>query len=162
MIRCMHWEPNTRFQYGLTCPIMRQHGMERETAIWAYGPVAEQLIGETIKLRASLKAYVLGELRKTADTGRPLNRPLWFDFPEDARTWAIDDAYMFGDDYIAAPILEEGARSRQVYLPPVSGSKWVHHYTGVPYDGGAEYNISAPLSSFPLFKRVPTQRTPTQ
>ena len=98
--------------------------------------------------------YVLRELGKTAATGRPLNRPLWWDFPADDEAWETDDAYMFGDDYVAAPVLKAGARSRLVYLPRLAGSgAWVHHFTNTSYPGGAVYNVAAPLGSFPLFRR---------
>ena len=65
--------------------------------ILSYGPDAEDIIADTIRLRASLKEYVVAELLKTNKTGRPLNRPLWRDFPHDSRVWNIDDEYMFGD-----------------------------------------------------------------
>lgn len=139
------------FQYGMTCPLFRQHGSGRDTAVWAYGAEDERILGDIIRLRASLKGYVLRELQKTSDVGRPLNRPLWWDYPGDAQAWRVDDAYMFGDDYLAAPVLHAGARSRSVYLPKGS---WMHHYTSKVYEGGRNYDIPAPLDSFPLFKKA--------
>ena len=100
----------------MTCPIFRQHG-SRPTEVWHYGPAARRPITAIIRWRHSIKPYLAQEMRKLNATGQPLNRPLWWDFPADPNAWTIDDEYMFGDEYLAAPVLEAGARSRTVYLP---------------------------------------------
>jgi len=33
-----------------------------------------------------------------------INRPLFFDFPEDPNVWEIKDVYMFGPTMLAAPV----------------------------------------------------------
>jgi alpha-D-xyloside xylohydrolase len=80
------------------------------------------------------------------------------DFPKEPDCWQIDDQYMFGDDYIAAPILAAGQRSRVVYLPGAAAGAaavtWQHVFTNETYAGGKNHTIAAPLDSFPLFKRV--------
>jgi alpha-D-xyloside xylohydrolase len=138
------------FQYGATCPIFRQHG-SRATEPWLLGAEAEAIVTNIIRWRASIKPYLRLEMRKLSRTGRPINRPLWWDFPHDRRAWAVDDQYMFGDDYIAAPVLLAGARERLVYLPH---GRWQHAFSGRLYDGGATVAVPAPLDSFPLFRRI--------
>jgi hypothetical protein len=76
------------FQYGATCPIFRQHGA-RATEIWEYGPVAEGIVADLIRWRDSIRPYVQQEVAKLAATGRPVNRPLWWDFPTDANAWQV-------------------------------------------------------------------------
>jgi alpha-D-xyloside xylohydrolase len=102
-----------------------------------------------------MKPYLRGEMAKLNATGRPLNRPIWWDFPLDRSAWTVDDEYMFGDEYLAAPVLHAGARSRAVYLPAASNATtiWRHVWTNVTYKGGKSYTIDAPLDSFPLFRR---------
>ncbi len=141
------------FQFGCTCPIFRQHG-SRPTELWHYGAEAEATITEIIKWRATMKPYLAQEMGKLNATGRPINRPLWWDFPKEPDCWQIDDEYMFGDDYIAAPILAAGMRSRVVYLPGAGAVTWQHVFTHETYAGGKNHTIAAPLDSFPLFKRV--------
>ena len=73
----------------MTCPMFRQHGARDHTAIWFYGSEDEKILGDIIKLRAGpLKPYIVGELAKLNETGRPFNRPLMWDFPADAKTCA--------------------------------------------------------------------------
>lgn len=59
---------------------------------------------------------------------------------------------MMGDDYMAAPILNLGQRSRVVYFP--RGADWAHYFSGELYKGGTIANVAAPLNHFPLFRRV--------
>ena len=40
----------------------------------------------------------------------PVMRPLFFDFPDQAESWQIEDQYMFGPDILVAPVLEAGQR----------------------------------------------------
>merc|ERR1719401_2331 len=50
------------FQYGMTCPLLRQHGARDHTAPWFYGPEDEKLLGDIIKLRAEMKPYISSQL----------------------------------------------------------------------------------------------------
>ena len=67
----------------------------------------------------------------------------------------VIDQYMMGDDYMAAPILNLGQRSRMVYFP--EGADWTHHYTSKVYKGGSTEMIPAPHNEFPLFKKTAAQ-----
>eukprot|EP01079_Euglenida_sp_SAG-EU17-18_P004430 gene4430-804_t len=147
------------FQYGATCPIFRQHG-SRPTEIWNYGPQAEAAIGAIIKWRHSVKPYLARQMAALNSTGRPLNRPLWWDFPGDPLAWpagGMEAAYMFGDNYLAAPVVTAGALTRDVYLPcpgGVEGCSWKHVFSGKVYAGGVTHTVPAPLNSLPLFERL--------
>ena len=57
---------------------------------------------------------------------------------------------MIGDDLLVAPVLEEGARSRSVYLPDGS---WFDVWTGKPIDGGRRLTVDAPIGRPPVFSR---------
>ena len=137
------------FEFGVVCPLFRQHG-SRATEIWAYGPDAEALVANLIRWRASMRGYIGGEMDKLSATGRPLNRALWWDFPGDPEAWGVDDAFMFGDEYLAAPVLHAGAVARSVHLP---SGRWTHVWTNATFQGGQTVSVPAPLGSLPLFKR---------
>ena len=49
------------FQFGVTCPIFRQHG-QRDTEIWKFGDAAEAILADIIKWRASIKPYLHQEM----------------------------------------------------------------------------------------------------
>eukprot|EP00118_Oscarella_pearsei_P013982 m.116749 g.116749 ORF g.116749 m.116749 type:complete len:430 (+) comp37585_c0_seq1:1063-2352(+) len=140
------------FQFGVTCPIFRQHGA-RKTEPWLYGNSSFASIRKTIQLRQSLHSYVLSLWVNTSRYGTPFNRPLWFDFPDDSATWDVDDEYMFGPDYLVAPVVEYRVTNRSLYLP--RGARWMYYFgSGQVYHGGQMIAVATPLDEFPLFKRL--------
>ena len=85
----------------------------------------------------------------------PLMAPLWFWFPHDAELARreISDSFMFGPKYLAAPVLEQGATQRRLYLPANEGG-WTHFYTRKSYPGGGNVTVDAPYDELPLFVRA--------
>eukprot|EP01051_Picozoa_sp_SAG22_P006270 SAG22_NODE_404_length_11005_cov_8.751788_7_plen_337_part_00 len=76
-------------QLTTTLPIMRQHGQRDHTIFSWYGPENEQRLIGLVGLRMELQDYLVAELAKLSAAGRPLNRPLSYDFPGDAKTWVL-------------------------------------------------------------------------
>jgi alpha-D-xyloside xylohydrolase len=85
------------------------------------------------------------------ERGAPIIRPLSYDFPADQEAWAIENSYKFGSDVLVTPILFEGERARDVYLP--AGARCRSHGTGQVHDGGQIVNEPAPLDHLPVFFR---------
>src|ERR1044072_7516768 len=89
----------------------------------------------------------------------PVMRPLWFHYPDDPRTYLIEDQYLVGHELLVAPVVTEAVTKRRVYFP--AGDNWVDWWTGKFYEGGKDAEIDAPLARLPLFARVgaviPTQ-----
>ena len=54
-------------------------------------------------------------------------RALFMDFPNDPKVGDLGDEYMFGPAFLVAPVTEQGATSRTVYLP--AGSDWYDYWT---------------------------------
>jgi alpha-glucosidase (family GH31 glycosyl hydrolase) len=52
--------------------------------------------------------YVMAQMAAVSQTGKPVNRPLWFDFPNDPLTWDVTTSYMFGDTMLVAPVTDAG------------------------------------------------------
>jgi alpha-D-xyloside xylohydrolase len=152
------------FQYGVFCPLFRLHGVRlplnglygaqssgADNEVWSYGEKAYEIISGLLFLREKLKPY-LRELNKAAhERGIPPMRPLYYDFPSDAQASLIADQFMLGSDLLVAPVTEQGAVSRGVYLP--SGTTWVEAWTGQEYQGGQQLQAEAPLERIPVYWR---------
>jgi alpha-D-xyloside xylohydrolase len=155
------------FQYGALCPLFRLHGYREPAApfnpamtggpneVWSFGDEAYEHITAAMRLRESLRPYVAEQLRVTSETGLPLMRPLFVDYPDDAAAWAVDDQYLFGPDLLVAPVYRLGRRSREVLLP--AGARWTDRATGVLHEGGQTLAVDAPLDRIPLFVREGAQ-----
>lgn len=140
------------FEYGLTLPIFRQHG-HRETEPWVLASNASYTaVVNLIRQRYQLAPYVLSELNKTSAVGTPLNRPLWWDFPSDAKTAPITTTYMFGSGFLTSPVLADNVTSLDVYLP--AGDSWIDCSSGTETVGGTTVTVPTPLGTLALFKRA--------
>jgi alpha-D-xyloside xylohydrolase len=102
-------------------------------------------------MRERLRPYVHAQAKRASLTGTPMMRPLLVEFPTDLVSWEVDDQFMFGPDILVAPMLEQGARQRVVYLP--MGANWTNAWTGEDVAGGTRVAVAAPLHQIPLFRR---------
>ncbi|MCD6546231.1 MAG: glycoside hydrolase family 31 protein, partial [Thermotogae bacterium] len=156
------------FQFGVFCPVFRLHGFRLPypkdghkcdayeltggpNEVWSFGEEAYEIIKELLFLREKMKPYILRQMKVAHEEGIPVMRPLFFDFPEDEKAYDVEDEYMFGPDILVAPVMEEGARKRKVYLP--KSVMWKHWKTHEMYEGGQWIECDAPLNSIPVFLR---------
>ena len=94
--------------------------------------------------------YSLGY--QTWKTGAPIMRALPLDFSNDPKVADIRDEYMLGPAFLVAPVTEQGATSREVYLP--AGIDWYSWWTGERVKGGQTVTVAAPIDTIPLFVRA--------
>jgi len=149
------------FQYGVFCPLFRLHGFRMPNTkfwdtggpneVWSFGEEAYTIIGELLSLRERLRPYVMEQMRLAHEKGIPPMRPLFFDFPQDNGCAVVDDQFMFGPDLLVGPVLYEGMRSRDVYLP--AETTWTDAWTDETFDGGQWVTADAPLERIPLYLR---------
>ena len=160
------------FQYGAFSPLFRLHGDRAPNAamgaemtggpneIWSFGEEAYTILRDYIFVRERLRPYLHAQAAETSRTGIPIMRPLLVEFPEDPASWEVDDQFMFGRDVMAAPVLQQGARERAVYLP--ARAEWTNAWTGAQIQGGTLVTVDAPLERIPLFLRDGAQLPITQ
>ena len=83
----------------------------------ALNPENLLLVMNMVQFRQLTIIPLLKELVKNAaDTGEPIIRHMAYEFPGE-NLEKVMDQYMFGSDYLVAPILQDAATSRTVNLP---------------------------------------------
>jgi hypothetical protein len=107
---------------------------------------AQQIAAEYIRVHESLFPN-LSELAEETT----IVRPLFFEYPEDEECYLINDQYLLGSEMLVAPVLEQGARAREVYLPE---GLWRDYWSGEMYEGGRRIRYEAPIEKIPVFVRV--------
>jgi len=135
--------------FGALSPFMRCHGQpprepwefDREGFLHTFRRIVE--------LRYELRPYLMERARESADSGLPLMRPLFLEFPDDPGCWLVDDAYLLGDELLVAPLLDESGR-RLVYLPPGGWSGW---FDDERHEGPGWREIPAPELPIVLLRR---------
>jgi len=140
------------FEWGVFQPVMRAHGEREHNEVWAYGKQAEPILEKYLRLRYELLPYIYSLAYHTYQTGAPYTRALFMDFPNDPEAANIGDEYMFGPAILVAPVTEQGAVSRKVYLP--AGSDWYNYWTNQRVKGGQTLLVPAPIDTIPLFVRA--------
>ena len=140
------------FQYATFLPIMRAHGSRINNEVWSYGKQAEPILEKYLRLRYQLMPYIYSLGYHTWLTGAPFLRALPLDFPNDPRVADLRDEYMFGPAFLVAPITEQGATSRDVYLP--AGADWYNYWTNEKLKGGQTITVQAAIDTIPLFVRA--------
>ena len=101
-------------------------------------------------LRMNLMPYIYQEAKHCVETARPLMAHLLVDYPEDSLVWFVHDQYMLGRDLLVAPIVDEGATSREIYLPT---GKWHDLFLGGTISGSQTIEYSCPIERIPVFVR---------
>ena len=156
------------FEFGTFCPVMRLHGFREpfkepigtsgggkclsgaDNEVWSYGEEVYEICRKYLILREKMRPYIRSVMEQAHKSGAPVMRPLFFDFPADMDAWEVEDEYMFGPDILVAPILQEGGRSRQLYLPE---GEWRELYDGRLYQGNTIIEAAASLDCIPVFIR---------
>jgi alpha-D-xyloside xylohydrolase len=140
------------FEYGTFLPTLRIHGSRKAVEIWAYGKAAEPILAKYLRLRYALIPYLYSQGHRTWLSGAPFMRALFMDFPSDPAVAGIGDEYMLGPAFLVAPVTEQGAVHRSVYLP--AGTDWYDWWTGRRFRGGRAIEAAAPIDTLPLFVRA--------
>lgn len=161
------------FQFSSFTPSFRSHGrIWRLRLPWGWGlddygfpegqrdrPPPSEMNNEAIEpiakryaeLRYQLIPYIYTLARRARDTGMPLMRALWLHYPEDERARAIKNQYLWGRDLLVAPVFEQGAESRDVYLPE---GRWYDWWTMERHDGGETVTREVDLATMPIYARA--------
>ncbi|MGE0455775.1 MAG: TIM-barrel domain-containing protein [Vicinamibacteria bacterium] len=140
-------------QAGVFSTFMRTHTAfgTADQEPWSYGPRHEAINRRAIELRYELLPQLYDLMQRASETGLPPLRPLFLEFPEDPKTWALDDQFLWGDSLLVAPVLGEGASERSVYLP---AGDWYDFGTGARRAGGGSCVVPVSLESIPIFARA--------
>lgn len=139
-------------QVAVFTPFIRAHSMinSPDHEPWAFGEEVETINRKYLELRYQLLPYLYTAVWQATQTGAPVMRSLSFVYPADEKTISLDDQFLCGDAFLVAPILKEGATSREVYLPDGTWTDW---WTGEPTSGPTTLRVDAPLDRLPLFVR---------
>lgn len=118
---------------------------------WMY-PEILPYIQDALRLRSQLMPYLYTLLWQAHSEDEPILKPLFLNYEEDPNTFAENDDFLLGDYLLVASVVEEGARTRSIYLPKEAAGWYdFHHHQW--FSGGESIELDAPLSTLPLLVR---------
>jgi len=139
------------FEFGAFCPLCRPHGDQTELREpWQFGPAIEAISRKYLELRYRLLPYIYSAAHEACTSGIPIMRALVLEYPQDPHVYNLTDEYLFGGNILVAPILDEGATERTVYLP---AGGWINFWTEESCCGPRFLRVQADLDTIPLFIR---------
>ena len=106
-----------------------------------YGEMIISLAKESTQGGGPINRFLVLKILLSLYIGNTTSRPIWWLDPHDEVALGVDDEFLLGDQVLAAPVMEEGAVTRDVYLPsgtwrdgnnmeaePVTGPTWIRDY----------------------------------
>ncbi|WP_252263516.1 TIM-barrel domain-containing protein [Paracidobacterium acidisoli] len=164
------------FQFSAFCPLFRSHGVAWKMRLpWGWdmgtpGPLegagaigswpapqdlhnahVEQICRKYLELRYQLLPYLYSTADQAHGTGMPLMRALWLAYPQDPKAETIGDQYLWGDHFLVAPVTEQSATQRTVYLPV---GTWWDFWKNERTVGGAIVMREVDIETIPLYLRA--------
>lgn len=149
-------ELNVRWhQWGMFTPMYRSHGQFPFREPWNIAPEghpAYKAIAECLNLRYRLMPYIYSLAGDVHFHDYTMLRPLVMDYPNDPVACRTAYQFMFGPAFMVCPVLQYGARSREVYLPE---SKWYDFFSNTLVgQGGETCTLAAPYEHTPILVRA--------
>lgn len=104
-------------QLAMFSPLMRNHSAmgTREQEVYRFDHVEE--FRKIINIRYGLLAYIYSEYMKSALNSEMYFKPLSFVYTDDEFASQVEDQLLVGDSLMIAPVYNQNAKGRYVYLP---------------------------------------------
>jgi alpha-glucosidase len=136
-------------QWAALSPMFRLHGsvLAGVHMPWTFDEQTLRRYKALAALHRRAQPLILRLWQRAKRTGIPIARPLWLAAPGDAMAAKQDQEWLLGPHVLVAPVVTEGADTRDVYFP---AGCW-RSRGGKRYEGPAQVTVSAPLARLPFF-----------
>lgn len=142
------------YQTGAFLPFFRGHAHidTRRREPWLYGDATTSLVRDALRARYALLPYWYTLFHTQEISGAPVIRPLWYEFPQDKETFAMENQYLIGDSILVRPVTDPGATQVSVYFPRAD-EVWFDRDTYEAFTQTGSVTIAVSLSKIPTYQR---------
>lgn len=132
-------------------PVMRTHEGNRPEENFQFYDDEDCIrrMARLVAIYRELAPYIKKAVRENAESGIPVQRPLFLHYEDDTECYTVEFEYLFGRDILVAPVWKSEAVEWNVYLPD---DEWVHFWTGETYQKGSN-RVRAKIGFPPAFYR---------
>jgi mannosyl-oligosaccharide alpha-1,3-glucosidase len=134
------------YMAGVFYPFMRAHATIDNAGVrepWLRSQAVQTAVRNSLHQRYAQSHYLYTTFKYATETGCPIIRPMWYEFPQDLATFTLDKQFMFGDSFLVSPKIYPHLHpdlnapvNTQVYLPV--GTNWYNMYSGISQPGSSE------------------------
>ncbi|MDR2977265.1 MAG: alpha-xylosidase [Streptococcaceae bacterium] len=156
-------------QYGVFSPINRVHSTKSEFTSkepWHFDKVVEDAMENALRLRHQLIPYLYSANLLTAQKGRALVEPIYYEYPMEECAYTHKNQYLFGSELMLLPVtqklnLELQMGEANIWFPE---GTWYDFFTGEKYQGNVEFKIYREITEIPVFAKagaiIPLDKNP--
>lgn len=140
---------------GSFSPLCRNHASAgtREQEPWQFDEETIEIYKKYLNLRYELLPYYYDLCKQEEETGLPIMRPLILHYEKDENVKNLNGQFMMGESMIVAPVVEQGATRKMVYLPE---GEWYDYWTKEKVNGGGYLIREAALDVCPIYVKAGT------
>ena len=134
-------------------PLFRNHsskGSKRQEP-WQFDEEVVNINRKYIELRYRFLPYIYDLFYQEQQTGLPVMRPLVLHYADDPEVRNLNTEFLVGEQMLVAPVLEQGATRRMVYLPE---GVWYDYWTGEMIQGKQYILRDAPIEVCPIYLKA--------
>jgi len=137
-------------QAAMFSPLFRNHAAKgtKDQEPWRFSKEVVDINRKYIELRYKFLPYIYDLFYKGEKTGLPVMRPLVLHYPNDPEVRNMNSEFLTGENILVAPVLEQGATKRMVYLPE---GTWYDYWTGEKLEGKQYILKDAPIDVCPMY-----------
>lgn len=133
-------------QFGLLSSHSRLHGSSSYRVPWLFDDESCVVLKEMVELKCRLMPYLYQMAVVSSETGVPMMRPMFMEYPKDRTCLTLDLQYMMGDSLLVAPVFKENGEV-EYYLPE---GKWFNFMTEEFREGGRWHTDVFDYHAMPL------------
>lgn len=133
-------------QFGLLSSHSRLHGSSSYRVPWLFDEESCVVLKEMVELKCRLMPYLYQQAVNASETGVPMMRPMFMEYPDDRTCLPLDMQYMLGDDLLVMPVFQEDGEA-EYYLPK---GKWFNILTEEQKEGGCWHKEKFDYHTMPL------------
>lgn len=145
-------------QMAAFCPVMQYHAetkgeYNQDRTPWNIAqrtgePYVIDIYRKYAQLRMNILPYIYHEAILSCQTGIPMMRSMFLEYPEDTSSQGLTGQYFFGESMLVAPVTEEGSSVKNIYFP---GGKWMDFFTGKVVPGNRYLTVKADITHIPVY-----------
>lgn len=137
-------------EYGALSPVFRTHSNHGVREPWNYSLDAVRIFKKYTLMRYSLFPYIYSHYRIFHETGLPVFRGVYIDYPVDEYAYRYLHQYLIGDAILVAPCVKKNDEV-SIYLP---GGRWFDVEGKKILKGRSVLTKKVPLDRIPFFIKI--------
>ncbi|KAJ3726263.1 alpha-glucosidase [Lentinula raphanica] len=140
--------------FGLFSSHSRLHGSSSYRVPWNYGEEAAKNMSTLLEAKHSLMPYLYQLAIESTQTGHPMQRAMFLEFPDDRNTHSLDRQFMMGPSLLVAPVFVPQEEETEYYIPAGRWTNfWDHNRT---VEGPTWIKEQVALDQIPVWVRPGT------